>query len=103
MALNAAHNGYKEVAIPFYIDKDNILDGDEDAQVLVLEDGVITDYALKLYKWIVFSISPLTALSKMKLQTLRAHWQHQKQHRKLWTIQPAEIHAKGLLMKQAWK
>ena len=29
MALNAAHNGYKEVAIPFYIDKDNILDGDE--------------------------------------------------------------------------
>ena len=59
MALNAAPNGYKEVAIPFYIDKDNILDGDEDAQVLVLEDGVITDYALKLYKWIVFFDLPI--------------------------------------------
>ena len=59
MALNAAKDGYKEVAIPFYIDQNNILDGDEDAQVLVLEDGVITDYALKLYKWRLFFHVPI--------------------------------------------
>eukprot|EP00435_Cladocopium_sp_Y103_P053393 s2140_g17.t1 len=59
MALNAAKNGYKEVAIPFYLDQNNILDGDEDAQVFVLEDGVITNYALKLYKWRLFFNLPL--------------------------------------------